>query len=98
MQHARSNVRQEMLLFGEFIKLRKEGQRLLFRHAGDEFRQWLRRQAHSLHFVTRGFEFGLYSSQHDEGIGDLLLVRCSVQPHESSDRSYLRIGRSDWSR
>src|SRR5216684_8382839 len=92
-QHPRPNVRQEILLYRKFIKLRKEGQRLLLRHAGDEFRQWLRRQAYSLNSVTRGFKFGLYLSQHDEGISNLLLVGRSFQPHESSDRPYLRFGR-----
>ena len=98
VQHTRSNVRQESLLYREFIQLRKERQRLFLRHAGDEFRQWLRRQPHSFYFVARGFKFGLYSSQHDEGISNLLFVRCSVEPHESSDCPYFRIGRSDRSR
>src|SRR5580765_7648778 len=94
MQHPRSNVRQEFLLYREFIKLRKEGQRLLLGPAGNEFRQRLSRQAHSFNFVTGRFELTFYFSHHDESISNLLLVLCSVQSHESGDRPDLRIGRS----
>src|SRR6476660_1953657 len=93
-QHPRSNVQQKVLPCGEFIQLRKEGQRLFLRQAGDEFRQWLRRQTHSLYFVAGGFKFGLYSLQHSEGISNLLLARCSLQPHKYGDCPYLRIGRT----
>src|SRR4029077_2534106 len=44
MQHRRSNIGQEFLLDGEFVKLLKKGQRLFRREAGDEFRQRLSRQ------------------------------------------------------
>src|ERR1700704_6904169 len=55
---SRSHVRQEILLYGEFVKLAKKDQRLVLRHAGDEFSQRLSRHAHTLYFVTGGFEFG----------------------------------------
>jgi hypothetical protein len=93
VQHCRSNVRQEVLLYRQFVKLPQECQCLVFRHAGDKFRQRLSCQAQSFYFITRGFEFCLYLSQHDEGIGNLLLICRCVQPHKSGDCPDLGIRR-----
>jgi hypothetical protein len=70
---------QEFLLY-RVHQLRKERQRLLLRHALDEFRQWLRRQAHSFHFVTK-IQIRPHSSQHDEASA-IALVRGAIEPHD----------------
>ena len=75
VQHCRSNVRQELLLYGELVKPGKKRECLILRNTGYEFCERLSRQSHSLHFVPRRFEFGLYSPQDDESIGYFLLVR-----------------------